>query len=54
MVWFGISDYLVFLSWSLPVLLVVDALVTAVSCVVAYVAKTLNWSQPSQVEVHWW
>jgi hypothetical protein len=44
MVRFGIPDYLVFLSWSLPALLVVDAPVTAISCVVASVIKTLSKS----------
>jgi hypothetical protein len=37
MVRFGISDCPVFLSWSLPVLLVVGTPVTTVSCVVASV-----------------
>jgi hypothetical protein len=44
MVRFGIPDCSVFLSWSLPALLVADTLVTAVSCVVASVAKSLNMS----------
>jgi hypothetical protein len=44
MVWFSILDYLVFLSWSHPALLVADAPITAISCVVSSVAKTLNRS----------
>jgi hypothetical protein len=44
MVWFGILNCLVFLSWSLPVLLVVDTPVTVVSCVVASMVKTLSRS----------
>jgi hypothetical protein len=42
MVWFGILDCPVFLSWSLPVLLVANTPVTAVSCVVVSMAKTLS------------
>jgi hypothetical protein len=41
---FGILDCPVFLSWSLPVLLVVNTPVTVVSCVVASMAKTLSRS----------
>jgi hypothetical protein len=44
MVRFVISDCLVFLSWSITALLVADALVTTISCVVASVAKTLSRS----------
>jgi hypothetical protein len=44
MVWFGILDCLVFLSWSLLVQLVADTPVTDVSYVVASVAMTLNRS----------
>jgi hypothetical protein len=44
MVWFDISDCLVFLSWSLPVLLVADTPVMVVSCVVASMVKTLRRS----------
>jgi hypothetical protein len=41
---FGIPDYPVFLSWSLPALLVADAPVMAVFCVVASMDKTLSGS----------
>jgi hypothetical protein len=41
MVRFDILNYPIFLSWSLPVLLVADTPVTTISCVVASVAKTL-------------
>jgi hypothetical protein len=44
MVRFDISDYLTFLSWSLPVLLVADTPVMAISCVVTFVTKTSSWS----------
>jgi hypothetical protein len=44
MVRFVILDCTVFLSWRLPALLVVDAPVTVVSCVVASTAKTLSRS----------
>jgi hypothetical protein len=44
MVRFGILNCPVFLSWSLPVLLVTDTLVTIISCVVASMAKTLSMS----------
>jgi hypothetical protein len=44
MVQFGILDYPIFLSWSLPTLLVADAPITIVSCVVASVAKILSRS----------
>jgi hypothetical protein len=44
MVRFGILDYLVFLSLSLPALLVADAPITAISCVVALMAETLSRS----------
>jgi hypothetical protein len=44
MVWFGIPDRLIFLSWSLPVLLVAGTPIMAVSCVLASVAKTLSKS----------
>jgi hypothetical protein len=35
-------------------MLLVDALVPAISCAVASVAKTFSWSWPSRVEVHRW
>jgi hypothetical protein len=44
MVQFGIPDYLVFLSWSLPAMLVADAPVMAISSVVASMDKTLSRS----------
>jgi hypothetical protein len=44
MVWFGILDYPVFLSWSLPILLVGNTPIMAVSCILASVAKMLNRS----------
>jgi hypothetical protein len=44
MVQFGILDCPVFLSWSLPVLLVADTPVMPVSYVVASIAKTLSRS----------
>jgi hypothetical protein len=37
---FGISDYPILLSWSLPILLVADTPITIISCVVASIAKT--------------
>jgi hypothetical protein len=37
---FGISDYPILLSWSLPILLVADTPITVISCVVASIAKT--------------
>jgi hypothetical protein len=52
MVQFGILDCPVFLSWSLPTLLVVDAPITVISYVVASLGKTLSRSQLSRVEVH--
>jgi hypothetical protein len=36
-----------------PVLLLADAPVLAISCAVAFMAKTISWSEPSLVEVHW-
>jgi hypothetical protein len=44
MVWFGIPDYLVFLTRGLSILLVADMSVTAVSYVVASVSKTMSRS----------
>jgi hypothetical protein len=44
MVQFGILDYLIFLSWSLLALLVADTPVTAISYVVASMAKNLSKS----------
>jgi hypothetical protein len=44
MVRFSNLDYQIFLSWSLPALLVADTPVMAISCVVSSVAKTLNRS----------
>jgi hypothetical protein len=45
MVRFGISDCPVFLSWSLPALLVADTPIMAISCVVASMFKTFNRSR---------
>jgi hypothetical protein len=44
MVMFVILDYPIFLSWSLLARLVGDAPVMTVSCVVAFVGKTLSRS----------
>jgi hypothetical protein len=44
MVWFGISDCLIFLSWGSPVLLVANVSVMVVSYVKASVAKTFSMS----------
>jgi hypothetical protein len=44
MVLFRILDYPIFLPRGLFVLLVTDVSVTAISCVVAYMDKTLNRS----------
>jgi hypothetical protein len=41
---FGVLGHPIFLSWNLAVLLVADVSIMAVSCVVAYVAKTLSRS----------
>jgi hypothetical protein len=48
----GRPNHLVFLSQNPIVLLVADIFVTAVSYIVAYVAKTLSRPRPSQVEGH--
>jgi hypothetical protein len=42
MVRFGIPNYQVFLSWNPAAWLVIDVSVTAISCVVASVAKILD------------
>jgi hypothetical protein len=44
MVWYGILDCLIFLSWGSPVLLVADMSVMVVSYVKAYAAKTFSRS----------
>jgi hypothetical protein len=44
MVRFGISDCSIFLSRGFFILLVADVSITAISCVVASVAKTLSRS----------
>jgi hypothetical protein len=44
MVWFGILDYPVFLSWGPPIQLVVDVSVMDISCVVASMDKILSRS----------
>jgi hypothetical protein len=44
MVWFFIPGCLIFLSWSLPAMLVVDAPIMVISCVVVSVVKTLSRS----------
>jgi hypothetical protein len=52
MVRFDILDCSVFLIRGSSILLVADTSVTIVSCVVTSVAKMLNKSRPSRVEVH--
>jgi hypothetical protein len=44
MVWFGILDCPIFMSWRPHALLLADILIMTVSCIVASGAKTFSWS----------
>jgi hypothetical protein len=44
MVQFDILDCPIFLSWDPPILLLANAPVTVISCIVASVAQSSSWS----------